>query len=68
MNILCIIPARSGSKGIKNKNIQKIKKLTLIEHSFIFALLSSIFQAAHFLSTYILFITNLYGLYLSHLT
>ena len=37
MNFLCIIPARSGSKGIKNKNIQKIKKLTLIEHSYIFA-------------------------------
>ena len=37
MNFLCIIPARSGSKGIKNKNIQKIKKLTLIEHAYTFA-------------------------------
>ena len=36
MNFLCIIPARSGSKGIKNKNIKKIKKLTLIEHAYIF--------------------------------
>ncbi len=44
MNILCIIPARSGSKGIKNKNIQKIKKLTLIEHSFIFAKKLKIFD------------------------
>ncbi len=37
MNILCIIPARSGSKGIKDKNIKKIKNLTLIEHAYIFA-------------------------------
>ncbi len=37
MNILCIIPARSGSKGIINKNIKKIKKHTLIEHAYFFA-------------------------------
>ena len=37
MNFLCLIPARSGSKGIKDKNIQKIKKLTLIEHAYLFA-------------------------------
>lgn len=37
MNFLCLIPARSGSKGIKDKNIQKIKKLTLIEHAYVFA-------------------------------
>lgn len=37
MNFLCLIPARSGSKEIKDKNIQKIKKLTLIEHAYIFA-------------------------------
>ena len=37
MNFLCIIPARSGSKGIKDKNIKKIKKLTLIEHAYVFA-------------------------------
>ncbi len=37
MNFLCIIPARSGSKGIIDKNIKKIKKLTLIEHAYIFA-------------------------------
>ncbi len=37
MNFLCIIPARSGSRGIIDKNIKKIKKLTLIEHAYIFA-------------------------------
>ena len=37
MNFLCIIPARSGSKNIIDKNIKKIKKLTLIEHAYIFA-------------------------------
>lgn len=31
--ILTIIPARKGSKGIKNKNIQIINKLRLIEYS-----------------------------------
>ena len=36
MNFLCIIPARSGSKEIKNKNIKKINNLTLIEHAYIF--------------------------------
>ena len=36
MNFLCIIPARSGSTGIKNKNIKKIKNYTLIERTYIF--------------------------------
>ena len=31
MNILCLICARKGSKGIKNKNITKIKNKKLIE-------------------------------------
>ena len=34
---LTFIPARSGSKGIKNKNIQKIGKQSLIEISINFA-------------------------------
>ena len=34
---LCIIPARKGSKGIKNKNIVKFKGKPLIQHTFITA-------------------------------
>ncbi len=36
-DVFCLIPARSGSKGIKNKNIKKIKNITLIEHAARFA-------------------------------
>ena len=43
MNFLCIIPARSGSKGIKNKNLKKIKNKSLIELSYDIALKSKIF-------------------------
>ena len=35
--ILVIIPARSGSKGIKNKNIKKIKNKPLLSYSIIYA-------------------------------
>ena len=38
MNILSIIPARSGSIGVKDKNITVINNLTLIEHAVIHAL------------------------------
>ena len=34
---LCIIPARSGSKGIKDKNILKLNNKELIIHSIKFA-------------------------------
>ena len=44
MNTLCIIPARSGSKGVKNKNIKKIKGQTLIEHAYNVANKSRIFD------------------------
>lgn len=36
-NILAIIPARSGSKGIKNKNIKKLKGKPLIYYSINYA-------------------------------
>ena len=36
--ILCIIPARSGSKGIKNKNIKLLDGLPLLAHSIIHVL------------------------------
>ena len=32
-NILAIIPARIGSKGIVKKNLKKIKKKSLIAHA-----------------------------------
>lgn len=44
MNVLAIIPARSGSKGIKNKNIKKINNITLIERAYIVAKKSKIFD------------------------
>lgn len=37
MNIIALIPARAGSKGIKNKNIYKINNKPLISYSIILA-------------------------------
>ena len=37
MKVLTIIPARKGSKGVKNKNFLKIGKHMLLEHSCIFS-------------------------------
>jgi len=44
MSVLAIIPARSGSKGIKNKNIKKINNITLIERAYAVAKRSKIFD------------------------
>ena len=44
MDILCIIPGRSGSKGLKNKNILKINGSTLIEIAYNVAKKSKIFE------------------------
>ena len=45
MKILAIIPSRSGSKGIKNKNLQKIiGSKSLIEHTYDIAKKSKIFD------------------------
>ena len=43
-NILAIIPARSGSKGLKNKNIKKIKNKSLIQYAIDAAVSSNIFS------------------------
>ncbi len=48
--ILCIIPARAGSKGIKNKNIKKLNSKRLIDYSIETA--SQVFPAENiFIST-----------------
>ena len=35
IRVLAIIPARKGSKGLKNKNIRKLKGKSLVEHAII---------------------------------
>ena len=35
--VICIIPARKGSKGLKNKNIKKLKNIPLIAWSILVA-------------------------------
>ena len=37
LNVLCVIPARSGSKGLKNKNIKNFKGKPLIAHTIEYA-------------------------------
>lgn len=37
MNVLCVIPARSGSKGLKDKNIRDFKGKPLIAHTIEYA-------------------------------
>lgn len=44
MKILAIIPARSGSKGLKDKNIKKINKKPMIVYTISSALESKIFE------------------------
>ena len=44
MKFISVIPARSGSKGIKNKNIFKVGNKALIEHTFKAAKKSKISQ------------------------
>lgn len=50
MKILAIIPARSGSKGLKNKNILKLNEKPLINYTIEAALKSNIFDEV-FVST-----------------
>ncbi len=47
MKNLAIIPARSGSKGLKDKNIKLLAGLPLIAHSIICAQKSGIFDVIH---------------------
>ena len=44
MKIVAIIPARGGSKSIKNKNIYKIKNKPLIFYSIETAIKSNVFD------------------------
>ena len=44
INIIAIIPARGGSKGIKNKNIKLLKKIPLLVWSLIAAKREKIFD------------------------
>jgi CMP-N-acetylneuraminic acid synthetase len=44
MKILCTICARGGSKGLRNKNIKKIKGLPLIHHTINQAINSNLFN------------------------
>lgn len=43
-NIVAIIPARGGSKGVKDKNVRLLAGVPLIYHSILFARSSNLFQ------------------------
>ena len=47
MNIVALIPARSGSKGIKNKNIIKLKNKPLINYTLESALKTKLIQEVY---------------------
>ena len=42
MRVLCVIPARGGSKGLKNKNLRKIGGVSLVGHAVRCALKSEV--------------------------
>ena len=42
MKFICVIPARSGSKGIKNKKVLEIKNKPLVEYTFTAAINSKV--------------------------
>ena len=46
MKVLCILPARGGSKGIPNKNLKKINGKPLLEYSIKAALESKMVNKA----------------------
>ena len=41
---LCIIPARAGSQGIKNKNIKILDRMPLLEHTIKFSKIEKYFD------------------------
>ena len=50
--IICLIPARGGSKGIKLKNLKKIKNKSLLEMTGIFA------KECNFIDSILLIVTT----------
>ena len=50
-NIICVIPARSGSERIKNKNLIRINNITLIEYTILHALKSKLIDRNIYVSS-----------------